>query len=78
LEPVNGLDKAAHYHVTPLHCAAKSRLDCFTFGLEVAIVGRRDSCAMRFQEFAQSLKCRPSSSPALPIGFELIQKQQNC
>ena len=32
---------------------------------------------MRFQEFAQSLKCRPGSSPALPISLDFVQEFSN-
>ena len=76
-ESIHCSNQTPHHHISALDCPPESRLDCFAFGLEVSIIGRRDSCAMRFQEFAQSLKCRPCGSAAFSIGFEFVQEFLN-
>jgi hypothetical protein len=65
--------KVTHHGVASLDCPPKPRFDGLPFGLEIPIVGRRDSRAVRFQEFSQPLKRRPGSPSALSIGFEFIQ-----
>ena len=69
-EPIDSSDQAAHHRVSSCDRSPKSRLDCFSFGFEGAVVRDADSGPGCFQKFAQSLQCRPMKAvfngPVLP------------